>query len=252
MARSLVPAPHYFISQFLKIKLKSNQISLGLIIVFLLNSNFVYSQGEVVKKESSQGTYYIYLPSSYNSTEKYPLIIAFHWSNARGQAIIEKWKEQAEKKGYIVACPNSKNPNYWDIGKNKEESAVFEMLRVILQEYRIDESRIYLTGFSSGATYSLYFAVNYPQKFKAAAAFAGSLRWLENSKQITLDSWGKIPIMIIQGDEDGTIPLAEGVYASDKLMSFGYKVKYKELFGVTHWYPDFVSELIMDWFEENK
>lgn len=63
----------------------------------------------VVCKDAPNHSYALYLPSTYSSAKKWPLIAAFD-PGARGNVPVEHLKEAAERYGYIV-CGSSTSRN---------------------------------------------------------------------------------------------------------------------------------------------
>ncbi len=91
--------------------------------------------------------YALYVPSGYDSTKAWPLIIAFD-SHADGMQPVTLFKDEAEKYGYIVAgSNNSKNGTPWA----STEGYYSSMLTDLSTRYNIDHSRIYTAGFSGGS-----------------------------------------------------------------------------------------------------
>lgn len=90
--------------------------------------------------------YALYIPSSYDSHKKWPLIIAFD-PHAAGSMPVNLLHEEAERRGYLVAgSNNSKN--------GMEFSDVRMIYRILLDDitsrFEVDTALIYLIGFSGG------------------------------------------------------------------------------------------------------
>ncbi|HSB11144.1 MAG TPA: hypothetical protein VLM38_16770 [Blastocatellia bacterium] len=100
----------------------------------------------VVCKNNPEQSYALYLPSTYSATRKWPLIAAFDPA-ARGGLPVERFKEAAERYGYIVCgSHNSRNGPL-----RPSADAAKAMLTDVAARFAIDEKRVYLTGFSGGA-----------------------------------------------------------------------------------------------------
>jgi poly(3-hydroxybutyrate) depolymerase len=206
-----------------------------------------HAGAETLEKKSGSLTYQLYVPSTYTIAQRYPLIIAFHWSGGRGADMLQRWEEQAEKKGYIVACPDSKDADRWD---PSEEEGIFRMISRIEKEYSVESSRIFLVGFSGGANFAYYLGLNHPDRFRAVAAFAGSLRKLGSSVRLSVVPHEQIPVFIIHGSKDEVVDMSEGEYSKKELQDAGYQVKFMELKGEKHDYPARVSWSIINWFDK--
>jgi predicted peptidase len=224
---------------------------LGLIIFSFFFCAPIAGSAETVQKETQGFVYYLFLPSGYNSSRTWPLIITLHPSTGRGNMMVDFLSEQAEKKGYIVAGPNSANSNYWDFSEGTD---IFRMIEEIKKNYSIDSSRIFLTGFSSGAIMTYYLGLTYPEKFRAIAPFGGYLKKLESRGDISLSRRENkhIPVFILHGANDNVVSIKEALYAEERLKEFGYKVRLWQIGGLNHEYSADASRLMVNWFEKNK
>ena len=222
---------------------------ISFVVFFVLLSLISISlQAEVVERKTQDFTYYLFKPSSYDRAKTYPLIIAFHESTGRGNLMIDRFQQQAEKKDYLVACPNSHESKHWSYS---EKDDVFRMIDDIKATYSLDSSNIFLTGFSAGALFTYYLGLNYPEKFRAIAPFAGPFTWIKNDVVLSYDKVRQIPVLILQGVSDSVVNVEEARIAHKTLESFGYSVKLRELGGLNHEYPSHASWIIINWFDSN-
>jgi len=98
-------------------------------------------------KEDSTQSYALYLPSSYSLKNKYPVIYFFD-PHAAGYLPVNKYKELAEKYGYIlIGCNNSENGMQWE----NTNLVVRNMMHDSKTRISIDPGRIYTGGFSGGS-----------------------------------------------------------------------------------------------------
>lgn len=110
-----------------------------------------FEKGKVIEKVSclkDKGTNYaLYLPSGYDSTNKYPVIFTFD-SHADGVRPVTLFQKEAEKYRYIiVGSNNSKNGTPW-----ATTNAIYNaMLTDVLSRFSINQNRIYTAGFSGGS-----------------------------------------------------------------------------------------------------
>lgn len=89
-------------------------------------------------------SYELYLPSGYNNKKKWPVIFMFD-PHGSGILAVENGKEAAERYGYIVAgSNNSKN------GIQNFTAITDALFADVLKRNPVDESRIYVAGFSGG------------------------------------------------------------------------------------------------------
>ena len=107
-------------------------------------------RGQIVERiealnDSSQ-SYALYLPSNYTPDRKWPVLYAFD-PGARGRVPVERFKEAAEKYGWIVLGSNNSRNGPWNVVVNAWNA----MLKDSHQRFAIDDARMYATGFSGGA-----------------------------------------------------------------------------------------------------
>ena len=122
----------------------------------------------------------------------------------------------AEQHGYIVAAPLGyprrrlvrlgprqppADPATRRVQDNSEKD-VMQVLQLVRQQYRIDDSRIYLTGHSMGAIGTWKIAPKFPDLWAAIGTFAGS------GAPATLERIKHIPEFVVHGDADPTVSVA--------------------------------------------
>jgi dienelactone hydrolase len=103
--------------------------------------------------EPSQ-SYALYLPSGYSPQRSWSLLLGFHPA-ARGRAIVETYRDAAEKYGYIVAASNNARNGPWEPSLASARAMSDDLGR----RFSIDDNRLYLTGHSGGARVALYIAL---------------------------------------------------------------------------------------------
>jgi dienelactone hydrolase len=115
-------------------------------------------KGQVVEKLVCAGvpnqSYALYLPRNYSTDRKWPVLYAFD-PGARGQIPVERFREAAEKFGWILVGSNN--------SRNGEFQPSIDAWNAIVKDthdrFAIDDGRVYLTGFSGGARLVFYFAI---------------------------------------------------------------------------------------------
>ncbi len=110
---------------------------------------------QVVSLAESKYSYAIYLPSYYSAERSFPVIIAFD-PGARGIVPVSRFKDAAEKYGYIlVASNNSRN----GLPNAISEPIINDVIGETLKRFLIDRNRVYLAGLSGGARLALGIAL---------------------------------------------------------------------------------------------
>lgn len=101
---------------------------------------------KVVCARAPAQSYALYLPSGYARDRVWPILYAFD-ARARGLVPVERFRDAAERYGYIVAGSNN--------SRNGPVAIADEALRAMLADtsarFSIDTRRLYFTGFSGGA-----------------------------------------------------------------------------------------------------
>jgi predicted esterase len=143
----------------------SSFVRLSVVVVLLAHSTALaipqtdsIPKGQIVERiealnDSSQ-SYALYLPSNYTPERKWPVLYAFD-PGARGRVPVERFKEAAEKYGWIVLGSNNSRNGPWALAVNAWNA----MQKDTHQRFAIDDERLYTTGFSGGARAAVRIAV---------------------------------------------------------------------------------------------
>ena len=120
---------------------------------------------KVVVKSDPIQSYALYLPSAYDSLNKYPILYCFD-PGARGSLAVNRFKDAAEKYNYIVVGSNN--------SRNGPDQPLNEIIKMMWEDTHarlsIDETRTYLAGFSGGARVAI--SLGYSTKGLVAGVIA--------------------------------------------------------------------------------
>jgi polyhydroxybutyrate depolymerase len=189
--------------------------------------------------------YRIYVPPSYDGSESFPLLLAFHGSTGVGKFfdpgyIIwfyqDTWfegytdlNEKADEEGFIVVYPKallfySPPFSYYYFGFNvpvypeswfrwrsltDDVGFVVDLIDKMENVYNIDSDRIYLTGFSNGADFTYSLGCLLSDKVAAIAPVAGEIAKKEADEEdytYPPDPENPLPIIVFHGTEDPAYP----------------------------------------------
>jgi predicted esterase len=107
-------------------------------------------KGQIVEKitclDDPSQSYALYLPSNYAPERKWVILYAFD-PGARGTIPVQRFKDAAEKYGWIVVGSNNSRNGPWDLAVNAWNA----ISRDTQQRFAIDNERAYAAGFSGGA-----------------------------------------------------------------------------------------------------
>jgi predicted peptidase len=194
----------------------------------------------------------LYLPEGYaSSQEKWPLMIFLHGAGQKGRDT-EKLKKngppmlisKGRKFPFIVFAPQCPSDGYWR--EPEQIKQLDTLLAELLKTYRIDESRLYLTGLSMGAHGTWTWAETHPDRFAAIAPICGG----GNSGKAALLT--KLPIWAFHGDADDVVSYkqSESTVAALRKAGAGDNLKFTTYPGVKHdaWTATYNNDELFTWF----
>jgi predicted esterase len=178
--------------------------------------------------------YRFYIPSNYDVTRKWPLVIALHGMGGDEHSFFTAYdngaiRGLAEERGYIIACPKGRQPTSMYMGAAERD--VIDVIGEMKRQFSIDDDRVYLMGHSMGGYGTWSVAVNNPTLFAALAPIAGG------GSPITAGKLGEIkhiPWIVVHGDKDPTVPVEESRKMVKAGKDLGIKIKYNEVPGGNH------------------
>src|SRR4051812_42948785 len=134
-------------------------IALFILIFPLSGASQELARGEIIDKvlcasDSSQ-SYGLYLPTGYSAEKQWPIVYAFD-PGGRGRNPVERFKDSAERMGYIVVGSNNSRNG---IGGDSIGKIIQALWSDTHTRFSIDERRVYATGFSGGARVANRFAM---------------------------------------------------------------------------------------------
>jgi pimeloyl-ACP methyl ester carboxylesterase len=118
----------------------------------------------VCLKDAGQ-SYALYLPPNYTTDRRWPVIYAFDPA-ARGMRPVERFKDAAEKYGYIIVGSNNSR-NFPDRPLAEIINAMFDDTQT---RFSIDQNRVYTAGMSGGARVAGMVAQSLAQSHGGGAA----------------------------------------------------------------------------------
>lgn len=220
------------------------------------NDPFAAQRGEFKKAYRSKvdntlQPYQVFVPTAYDRSRAAPLVIALHGMGgdensyflAYGQGA---FKVEAEKRGYIVACPKGRKPASMYMGDAEKD--VMDVIAEMTRDYKIDPDRIYLTGHSMGGFGTWSVAMSHPEVFAAIAPVSGGSNFPAGMSKIA-----HIPEIVIHGDNDPTVPVERSRVMVEMGKKLGIEIKYVEVPGGDHGNvvaPTFKD--VFDWFDTHR
>ena len=193
---------------------------------------------------------WLYVPKTYDKSRAYPLIVVLHPAGLHGARFVAVWGQTADRTGaFLVAGPECKDQKkrLWDVGDEKDLLAT---IGKVMATFNVDASRVLLTGFSQGGTYSYTFGLRSPGLFRAIAPVSGGLiaRPSPEGDAILQKARG-MGVYIAHGALDDRIPIERARASRERLEKAGYSVTYREVPQLGHFFPDGEPDRIWAWFE---
>src|SRR5262245_11517812 len=186
---------------------------------------------------AEQGGYILVAPMGYNSGGWYGIPVGAPRGNRGAGSGANPNPGGAPQRG----APTARGPVGSDAGgkavtdpakvREVSEKDVLIVLDMIKKEFNVDERRTYLMGHSMGGAGTLYLGVKYPSNWAAIAAIAPAAFQLNPD---TLASIKDMPVIIVQGDADTAVPVANTRRWADKLKELNMKYEYHEIPGGDH------------------
>ena len=160
--------------------------------------------------------YIIHLPTSYSSEKKLPLVLIFHGGGGTAKQMqgYMGMDAIADKENFICVYPQGINKQWNDGREFKESISANDDLRFITvlldslaRQYAIDKRRIFSTGISNGAFFSICLADKLADRILAIAPVCGSI------PERTFDSYSPskpVSLLLINGTKDPLVPYNGG------------------------------------------
>ena len=153
--------------------------------------------------------YRIVLPKNYDASKPYPGVLGFgggpQTMNVVENVIARNFRDEAEKRGYIVVVPAAPNDQLFFEGGER----IFpEFLKQILADYKIRDNKLHIAGPSNGGISAFHVASLNPDYFLSITAFPGYL-WEESPAHIQAISKMCIHMFVGELDPMGWQPLMQ-------------------------------------------
>jgi len=201
--------------------------------------------------------YLLYLPEGYDKQQdkKWPLIVFLHGSGESGSDINMVKKHGPPKllaaggaelpvKDFVVVspqCPAARR------GWNTDHLNM--LLDDILDKYRVDQDRVYLTGLSMGGFGTWSWAEHYPERFAAIAPMCGG------GDPIFANRLRKMPIWVFHGEKDPVVPIKSSEVMVEAVKKAGNEnVKFTRYPNAGHdcWTESYNNPELYEWFLQHK
>ncbi len=164
--------------------------------------------------------YLLYLPKDYETREKIPLLLFLHGAGERGSDLqivkkhgLPKLIEEGKDFSILVVSPQCPLNKRWDTDE------LIALLDYIIENYKVDENRIYVTGLSMGGNGTWRLAAKIPDRLAAVIPICG---WSDLFEVCMI---GKLPVWAFHGAKDKVVPVKATEELVERLKTCGGNVK---------------------------
>ncbi len=188
--------------------------------------------------------YLLYLPQDYqNDNRDWPLVIFLHGSGSAINNIDDirhagppYLYEHGMDNQFVLLAPQLYDNVHWDVDR------LHVLTQEILNNYHIDNSRIYITGLSRGGAGTWEYAVSYPNMFAAVVPI--SARDIPGVERLA-DSH----VWIFHGGADTGVPYQGAQWMYNRLVAVGADVRLTMYPGVGHdaWTAAYATDSLWTW-----
>ncbi|KAI9151442.1 Feruloyl esterase B [Paramyrothecium foliicola] len=171
-----------------------------------------------IQSDGRAREYSVHLPKNYKVDDVQPLLVAYHGrgNNPEEFEIATRFSDEAVNSKMIVAYPAGvegkwEGASYAEPGVS-DQVFTTDLVSKIKDEFCVDESRIYATGFSNGGGFvnTLACSAEHGREFAAFASHAAALYTDVAGDENCQPSRSPIPILEFHGLEDVVIPYGGG------------------------------------------
>jgi predicted esterase len=157
---------------------------------------------------------------------------------------------EAERRGYVLAGVSGRGRFATYSGPGLDD--VFEVTNAVTRDYKINASRVYLFGHSTGAFGAWFVLASNPERFAAVAAVSGGPPAQGEALTTMLGRLKGMPVMLAHGALDGIVPVQFARTMVSAAEKAGLKVTVLEVPDADHISVVASSfPAIMDFFDKN-
>lgn len=193
-----------------------------------------------------------FMPTGFESTYEYPLIIFFHRDGSSERQIM-KLVPHLSRRNFICMGLRGMVPMYrtdgrirygWDADEGlttELEDYVFAAIEDAYDRLPVHADRIFLAGIGEGATQAYRLAFSYPHKFAGVISLNGKLP--QRGPLWRLNQTRRLPVFIGHGQNNSQIPLDAAKRDHLLLYSAGMDVKFAGYPTAERLHPDMLRDL---------
>jgi len=195
--------------------------------IVLLISIQTFSQTYTFTYGNNLRSYIVHLPSGYNASTKYPLVLNLHGytSNASQQQLYSQMDAVADTAKFIVVYPDGVN-NAWNSGTFGLNSTINDvgfisaLIDTMKKKFSVNSDKVFSCGMSLGGFMSYRLACQLGNKIAAIASVTGLMS--DSVRLFLCQNNCPVPVMDFHGTTDPTVNYngAAGYASADATMAW--------------------------------
>ena len=189
----------------------------------------------------SRGGFSVYVPEHYTPERAMPLVMALHGGSGNGRGFLWSWLRDARSLGAILVAPTATGPTWALMGDDADTPNLMRILETVRSRWRIDSSRMLLTGMSDGGTFSYVGGLDGASPFTHLAPVSATFHPLMAEMADATRLQG-LPIFITHGKLDWMFPVQTARQTQAALAAAGADVTYR-----SHTYPREINAELVQW-----
>jgi poly(3-hydroxybutyrate) depolymerase len=168
-----------------------------------------------MKVGSENREYFITLPKNYDNNKPHKVLFAMHCMGSNAEDFVHHAADQDHPTPYYGQQKLDKNGDYifvaprgdtdgmpWSMNSDKDHKFIDQLITTINENYCVDTTRIFMTGFSFGAMVTNSMAQDMQHRLRAVAVYATA----DFNIYLPANKGKPIAWMAVHGKRDGTCP----------------------------------------------
>ena len=138
----------------------------------------------------------------------YPLVMALHGGSGHGRLFLWSWLREVRGRGVILVAPTAIGDTWSLMEPGVDNAHLAQVLDHVAQRWRVDHTRLLLTGMSDGGTFTLLSGLDDESPFThlapVAASFHPLLLTMAEPRRVS-----GLPIYLVHGALDWMFPVVD-------------------------------------------
>jgi phospholipase/carboxylesterase len=194
-----------------------------------------------------RGGFSVFVPEDYDPAREYPLVMALHGGSGHRRLFLWTWLREARSRGAILVAPTAIGTTWSLMEPELDAAHLVRVLDHVANTWRVDRTRLLLTGMSDGGTFTLLSGIDEDSPFTHLAPVAASFHPLLLTMAQPQRMRG-LPVYLVHGVLDWMFPVTVARSARDALQAAGASVVYREIADLSHTYPREENARMLGWF----